>query len=789
MGCGNQEIGAYFSALFFRLIRFFSAMFFYFSEPPFLRAIKIGLWASVFIPLVATPSLIFPYTSGKGFLFRLLVEAVFIFWIILLFQRREYRPRFFSPLVVAASVFVAAVFLADVFSPNPAIAFFSGYERMGGFTMTAHLYVYFLMLASVFRERRDWIVFFRLSVAASVVVSLVALFQKLEYLPTPLSGVRPHGTIGNPAHFAAYLLFHIWILAMFLYEAWQRRARAIFYGALMFFEVAMLYFAASRGAVLALLGSLVFFFGALAIFRKAAFPSSVVLQRVALGAAAALVVLPLIFAVFYFGGVFPDKFFSGRIFDYSLENETVISRLSVWKMAWQGFLERPIFGWGQENFYLIFQKYFDPRLYGQEPWFDRAHSVFFDTLVEGGALGLAAYLGIFAVLFYVLWKGIHSGAMRPPAAAALGALFVAYFAQGLFTFDGIPALMLFFALLGYVAASSDFSSAAVSLVATVRRPRPAPRRGGGALWPPHGAAYIAAAVILIGAHFLNIVPIQQARVLAAAVKMHERGIQFPLELERMYRKALGSKTWGDREARERLALSASVVAREKRFYAEDRKRFVDFAVEELKKEIERDAVNVKHLHLLGMLLNEALDLNPAYAVLSEETLVRARRINPVNQAVSFELAELYIGVGRQEEAAAILRTMWDLDPWIQWYRRTPVDIWYYGILADMPDVVEGAQRGVRLDSLGAKDLERLSSAYRRVDDFAAALPIQQALVLKDPENAFARAVLAALLAYAGRIEEAKLEAREAARVDPSFAREAELFIRLIETGNATQLLK
>lgn len=37
-------------------------------------------------------------------------------------------------------------------------------------------------------------------------------------------------------------------------------------------------------------------------------------------------------------------------------------------LAIEGFKEHPILGWGQDNFILVFNKYYDPRLYSQEPF-------------------------------------------------------------------------------------------------------------------------------------------------------------------------------------------------------------------------------------------------------------------------------------------------------------------------------------------------------------------------------------------------------------------------------------
>jgi len=60
-----------------------------------------------------------------------------------------------------------------------------------------------------------------------------------------------------------------------------------------------------------------------------------------------------------------------------LQEGTTESRFIVWNMAWKGFEEHPVLGWGQESFNYVFNKYYNPKLYNQEQWFDRTHDCIF----------------------------------------------------------------------------------------------------------------------------------------------------------------------------------------------------------------------------------------------------------------------------------------------------------------------------------------------------------------------------------------------------------------------------
>ncbi len=46
---------------------------------------------------------------------------------------------------------------------------------------------------------------------------------------------------------------------------------------------------------------------------------------------------------------------------------TFTSRILNIKMSLDGFKARPILGWGQDNYFYVFSKYNDPRMYAQEP--------------------------------------------------------------------------------------------------------------------------------------------------------------------------------------------------------------------------------------------------------------------------------------------------------------------------------------------------------------------------------------------------------------------------------------
>jgi O-antigen ligase len=153
---------------------------------------------------------------------------------------------------------------------------------------------------------------------------------------------------------------------------------------------------------------------------------------------------------------------AGRIFDIAFSDQTVQTRLWTWGSAWKGFLERPLLGWGAENFGAVFDKYFDPRHFipGQntETWFDRAHSVYFDYLAETGILGFLSYLSIFGVIYWEFFrKKERAGDHSVLSKALIFSLPLGYLVQGAAIFEVLPMyinLFLFFAFCHYYFYSS-----------------------------------------------------------------------------------------------------------------------------------------------------------------------------------------------------------------------------------------------------------------------------------------------------------------------------------------------
>ena len=740
------------------------------TEQIFLWILKVGLWAIPFLPLYVSSSMLFPFITGKNFAFRILVEILLVLWVWLAVYREEYRPRL-TPLFKAATIFIAILFLADLFSPNPWRSFFSNYERMEGFMMLSHLYLYFVMLSSVFRKN-DWIIFFHSTLIASFAVALIGLLQKFGYRVSIQGGFRVDSTIGNPTYLAAYLLFHVWILGILIHRFWKRWWLTALYAALGIFELLILYFTATRGAALAFLLGLLLFAGVWVVWGTRMYTAQGrVSSRVRLVAGALLVLVLLVPVTLWLlrgTSLVSENLVLQRLTNYSLEERTIQSRFMIWSMAWEGFLDRPILGWGQENFYLVFQKYFRPGLFSSEPWFDRSHNVIFDWLIHTGIAGLAAWLAMFAAAFLLLVRGARRGTIPPAEAAIIGIAFITYFLQNLFVFDNLNTYLMIFAILAYV----QFLSRGDVEAALVRnRMR---ERGGLA----YGIAGGLAVLLLIAAPSLHIKSIRQSMALIDALQTAQSRVSVDALIEG-FQKALSYHSFGTTEVREQIGNMGRGILESDGISPEDKSKFGKFAIEEMRQEIASPSRDVKHMLFFSALLARMGRLDNSYLPESEATLLEAIRLSPTKQILYFELAQLYLATGNTDRGIAVLQKAWDID---RNYQEAGVNLLTVALLAKNTELAASVKPQLNLSVFDDQALARLGLVYRQVGDLESALEVYALASRNQPRNSKYHATYAALLGYFGRVEEAEREVAEAVRLDPHMEAESKMFLEILETN-------
>ncbi len=411
---------------------------------------------------IVSSGTLFPFIVGKYVWFRTVVDLALIsFTLGLLFHDgnnavwHRLRALLREPLVIAVTVFVGIFLLACTFGINPSFSFWSNFERGEGGLQLLHFWLYFVLLVTLFREDKDWQRLFGFALAGGLLMAAYGFMAGVGvqgYIGPRFGADRFNGSIGNPAYAAAYALFMLFYAGYLLVSKY--RHKLLSFGAtalyvLMAIFVAVFWLAATRGAFMGFVASLIGFLGYF-IYTKKHWRKWLL--------AVAIVVVVAVGALIKFKDTPLVKSIPGsRLFDISVTAQTFEDRTYMWHTAVEGFMHRPLLGWGPENYLQVFDRYMDIGYFkpaaGFGAWFDRAHSIYFDYLVETGILGLLSYLGIF-VVFY--WQFVKRSAghslLASRSAIERGLLFsvlFAYLVQGIVLFDVSPIYMNVFIILAF----------------------------------------------------------------------------------------------------------------------------------------------------------------------------------------------------------------------------------------------------------------------------------------------------------------------------------------------------
>jgi len=146
-------------------------------------------------------------------------------------------------------------------------------------------------------------------------------------------------------------------------------------------------------------------------------------------------------------------FTPGSVVQERYAAESTAARVIVWESGLQAFTERPVLGWGPENFRLADDKYFDNRLSLDENvgeiWFDRAHNIIVDTLVATGVIGVLVILFILVMFVRTIVRARKRGFINQLEAQLLCVLPFAHFLQLQTSFDTVVTYTIVFVMLGY----------------------------------------------------------------------------------------------------------------------------------------------------------------------------------------------------------------------------------------------------------------------------------------------------------------------------------------------------
>ena len=413
--------------------------------------LNVVLYLILLTPLLISSKYVFPFITGKTMYFRILVEiAVFLYVALALFNKK-YRPKM-NKLIWAVVIFGIIVGLTGIFGVDAYKSFWGTIERGEGFLTISHLIVFFLILCWTLKTKHEWLNYLSGLVVVGLLVDFYALLQKAEVEKFFLFGNIIHSgegrlssTLGNAAFLGAFTLAQFFISLLLFFKrkflGWK-----IFFALAALFNLFILYQTQTRGSALALIFVLIL----LCVFYIIKSP-----ELIKRNIAGALLLLIIIFSLaVWFNrdtGWIKKSSMLERLTSISKNDITTRSRLMAWDTSWKSWKERFLLGYGWENYNIGFNKYFHAEIYidnGSQLWFDRAHNTIFDIAVSTGLIGLIAYINIFILALYYLFRNIK---IDFDLSVMLMALLLAHFIQNIFVFDVLSTFVILFSVFAVVA--------------------------------------------------------------------------------------------------------------------------------------------------------------------------------------------------------------------------------------------------------------------------------------------------------------------------------------------------
>lgn len=409
----------------------------------FERVIKIITYATFFIPLVVLPtSFIFPFIVPKIILFRIAVLAMAgCYALLLLSNFKKYAPPM-TYATLGVCLFILSFAISTFTGVDAYHSFWDNHERMLGLFTILHYAAYFLILSAIFKTWSEWKIALQIFLLAGTIVMTIGVLQVVNpQLLLNQGSDRVASTLGNSIYVGGYGLFLFFVgLLLFLKEknsVW-RAVHALCAG----MAILGLFYSGTRGSFLGLIVGAAVTLALYSIFLKEH-------QRVrhVLWGVSALALL--VFGILFFNrqSAFVQNIPTiGRVFSTSWESVKTSPRFLAWGIAVESWKERPIFGWGPNNFFYAYNQHYNPKAleYGYgETWFDNAHNIILNTLSVQGLFGVVSYLLIYITAVLMLVKGYRNQTINREVFIIGVAFLVSHLVQNITVFEN-PTSYLYF---------------------------------------------------------------------------------------------------------------------------------------------------------------------------------------------------------------------------------------------------------------------------------------------------------------------------------------------------------
>lgn len=720
------------------------------------KLLKFLIFASLLVFLI-------PAHLYRVVYFDVLVEVMFLIYAWLL-VKGEIKPPKISLIGVAFFVFIAVSALATIFSVEPAKSFWGAADRSltGGLFIYLHYFLFFIVLTGVFdRKKEDYLRLFKITILIGIFMSAWGFYQTYTGLP------RINSLMGNPTYLSNFLIFSIFLSAYLFFMSGKDKIRFFYLGTIPVFS-AGIYLALSRGPILGLLVSIILMVGVFGIiFFKKNHKKTLKIF---------IPSLVLILAMVYFlMPMIEGSVLLGR-FKTSLTDASAETRISNWGTAFKAIADKPILGWGQENFDIAFYKYADSSKFLSDnlnlTWFDRAHNNILDIGVTEGVLGIGAYLLIWVAVFVVL---LHLFKLGHKKEAIIFSMFlIAYFVGNLLFFDSLVTFLPFIFILAFL---SDFSSdIKFGLIEKAGEQMKAFKKYSSkeniqAIW---------SIVVILGVVGV-VVNVQVARASYYYYNIKFEKYQDFNDYLYSYEKVLSIRPGVFRED---ATYSVSRIVVNNKINDSELSDKIKPITKELNELYTERPLDIKPYYYGAKinLLDFELSADDDALVRAQDLLEQAIKISPTRQVFYMDLARVKMNQGYFEQAVAEMEKARELNPA---YSRPHFYLTVLYLLNGQDRLAEEAfaragERGIAYDKVDINNLLYIADYFIPKGENDRAMQILEEILRLDEQNVSARKKAAVLYAEMGDKEKARKYAMIIWNIDISLRQEAEDFIRYLD---------
>ncbi|MFH1088388.1 MAG: O-antigen ligase family protein [Patescibacteria group bacterium] len=371
----------------------------------------------------------------KAFLFNVLVEIAFIVFALLYLSGRFKLANFrWNIIDFLLAGFGMVLILSTIFSQDLTNSLWGTFWRNDSLYQWLHYLLFYYLLRLTFASRSslwiDWLVLN--SLVAGIISAWIFGRSFIQFLFTNTWIAYASGPLSNLNFLAYYLaLSIITTVALLLFNL--KPTRRLVLGLLLLPQFYALWLTSGRAAYIALIA------GFLVLLVIRFWP----LFKKKFWLGWGLLTIILGFGLLAFAGF-------SRLAT-RLNEPALAHRVQAWQIGGEAFLEKPLLGWGLENFSLAFTKHYRPVFEDisaplETWWYDRAHNFIVEYAVVAGLPGVILIVLLALFLFLQVGRYLWSKKKLPIITRKLAYLglagLVTYLVINLFGFDVIASYIV-----------------------------------------------------------------------------------------------------------------------------------------------------------------------------------------------------------------------------------------------------------------------------------------------------------------------------------------------------------